>query len=106
MPNCFYILQTAKTLAGFKSDEPYFVSRTLLELDEDIGYYIDLLLPDYRRWQQERESQFGDKSSCCDVFLNHLIPYFVEVVLQDAIYFINQNRFSRRPFFEMIRVSA
>jgi hypothetical protein len=93
-------------MAGFKPDEPYYVARTLLELDENIDYYIDLLLPEYRRWKQEVASEFGDKSTCCDVFLTHLIPYFVEVVLQDAIYFINQNRFSRRPFFEMIRVSA
>jgi hypothetical protein len=63
-----------------------YVARTLLELDENIDYCIDLLLPEYRRWKQEVESEFGDKSTCyCDVFLNHLIPYFVEVVLQDAI---------------------
>jgi hypothetical protein len=76
-----------------------------LELEENIDYYINKLLPEYPRWKQEMNSEFGDKSSCADTFLNHIIPYMVEVVLQDSIYFVNDRRFKRRPFFQMIRVS-
>jgi hypothetical protein len=71
----------AKTYAGFKPDQPYFVARTHVELEEEIEYYANLLLPELARWRRERKSRFGDKSTCSDVFLNQLIPYLVEVLM-------------------------
>lgn len=82
------------------------MARTHVELEEDVEYYANLLLPELARWRRERKSRFGDKSTCSDVFLNQLIPYLVEVLMQDCIYFVHDDRFRHRPFFQMIRVSA
>ena len=92
-------------MAGFrKGEKSYFVPRTLIPLGpRGIDSYCDLLLPNLKRWRREANGRFGDKSTCCDTFLNHLIPYFVEVLVQDGIYLIND--FPDHPMSKLLKVS-
>ena len=87
-----------------KGKREYFVSRTLIPLDHDIEWYCNRLLPNYRRWRWERNTRaYGDKSTCCDTFLNNIIPYFVEVLVQDGIYFVKD--FPKHPMSLLLKVS-
>ena len=49
-----------------------------------------MLLPKYDEWKAQAASRNGDKTVCCDKFLNHVIPYLVEVLVQDSIYFTQE----------------
>jgi hypothetical protein len=80
--------EVCKVMAGFSKEEPYFVPRTMLTLLHPIEVYERLLLPDLADWRVEAASVGGDKSSCCDKFLNHVVPFLVEVLIQDSIYFV------------------
>jgi hypothetical protein len=86
-----------------KGDKKYFVPRTLVPLDLEIDDYCVLLLPKLRRWRAQATGPRGDKSTCCDTFLNNLIPYFVEVVVQDGIYFVSD--FPDHPMSHLLKVS-
>ena len=55
-------IQTAKTFAGFKPAEPYFVARSHLDLPDDVETCAAALLPQLARWRQEQNSRLGDKS--------------------------------------------
>jgi hypothetical protein len=92
-------------MAGHKKgDKKYFVPRTLIPLTSTvIDSYCHRLLPNLRRWRAEARSVHGDKSTCCDTFLNHLIPYFVEVLVQDGIYFIKD--FPNHSVSHLLKVS-
>jgi hypothetical protein len=92
-------------MAGHKKGEKsYFVPRTLIPLGpRTIDSYCDLLLPNLKRWRRQANGRNGDKSTCCDTFLNHLIPYFVEVLVQDGIYLIKD--FPNHPVSHMLKVS-
>lgn len=80
--------EACKVMAGHKKDEAYFVEREFLDLPQDIGTLINLLLPSYSKWVRQASSKHGDKSIACRKFLNEIIPYMVEVFVQDGIYFI------------------
>ena len=80
--------EACKVMAGFSKDEGYFVEREHLELPFAIAALIDFLLPSYREWVTEHQSENGDKSSCCRNFLFDTIPYMVRVVVQDGIYLV------------------
>ena len=76
-------------MAGFKKGEPYHCERALLELPKSIGWYEKKLFgTKLDRFRAEAASMDGDKSTCASNFLNHTIPWFVEVLVQDGIYFI------------------
>jgi hypothetical protein len=80
--------EVCKVMAGFTKEEPYFVPRTMLGLLHSVEEYEELLLPELARWRVEAASVGGDKSTCCDKFLNHVVPFLLEVLLQDSIYFV------------------
>jgi hypothetical protein len=80
--------EVCKVMAGFRKDEPYFVPGTHLKLLYPIGTYEQLLLPDLADWGVEADAVGDDHSSCCNKFLNHVIPFLLEVLIQDSIYFI------------------
>ena len=81
--------EACKVYAGFSKEEAYFVPRTLLTLPYTIEQYENFLFGDKLvQWRSEANSPQGDKTVCCDKFLNHIIPYLVEVLVTDGIYFI------------------
>jgi hypothetical protein len=77
-------------MAGFnKKGEPYRCERGLVVLPFSIPWYEQKLFgTKLAQFRTEAASRDGDKSTCCSNFLNHLLPWFVEVLLQDGIYFI------------------
>jgi hypothetical protein len=80
--------EACKVMAGFGREEGYFVEREFINLPWELGALINLLLPSYSRWVRQAASREGDKSVACRKFLNEIIPYMVEVLVQDSIYFI------------------
>jgi hypothetical protein len=80
--------EACKVMAGFAKDEGYFIEREFLDPPFPIRTLIDTLLPSYSRWLLEAASPEGDKTTLCRKFLGEIIPYMVEVVVQDGIYFI------------------
>jgi hypothetical protein len=94
---CLTELQTCQVMAGFSKKQAYFVPRALLQLPHPIGWYKERLLPELTTWrQQAAHPTQGDKSQCAQKFLNQLIPYFLEVAVQDGIYFVRD--FPNHPF--------
>ena len=77
-------------MAGFTSKEPYYIGRSMVELQHSISWYEGRLLPELATWRQQAASVNGDKSLLCDKVLNHIIPYFITVLVQDGIYFAPQ----------------
>lgn len=96
-------LQTCKVMSGFRKDEPYFVPRTKVPLPHTIDWYCVRLLPKLNVWRQQAQSREGDKSSCAYKFLYRLLPYFVQVLVQDGIYFIRD--FPSHPMSNYLKVS-
>jgi hypothetical protein len=90
-------------MAGFRRDSPYFVARTLLELPNSIEWYCRQLLPDLATWRQQAASRGGDKSTCCHKFLHYILPYLVEVLVQDGVFFIRD--FPDHPMSMYLKVS-
>ena len=80
----------------------YFCPRTLLPLPHDIEWYENLLLPRLARWRQQSAGRGGDNTICANRFLNHIIPYFVEVIIQDGIFFTQD--FPNHPLAHMLYV--
>jgi hypothetical protein len=74
-------------MPGFTSNEPYWIGRAMLELQHSIAWYEAKLLPNLAVWRQQAASGTGDKSLLCNKVLNHIIPYFITVMVQDGIYF-------------------
>jgi hypothetical protein len=90
-------------MAGFRKKAPYLVPRALLDLPNKVEWYCEKLLPDLSTWRQQAGSRGGDKSILCDKFLNYLLPYFVEVLVQDGIYFVKD--FPNHPMSQYLKVS-
>ena len=82
--------ETLKVMANFRKSEAYFNALSHLQLPHDIDYYIKCLLPRYDDWMAQRASPTGDKSKACTTFLTRVIPYLVEVLVQNGIYFIEE----------------
>ena len=76
-------------MAGFKRTEEYYVARSHIVLPKSISWYVKKLLPKYERWINESAGPNGDKSLCAKNFLHSLIPWLVEVLIQDSIFFVN-----------------
>ena len=79
---------TCKVMAGFKLDEAYFVPRCDIELPQSLDFYISCLLPKLFEYRIQSLSERGDDSTCCKNWLYHLVPWFILVLVQDGIYFI------------------
>ena len=92
-------------MAGFSKKQAYFVPRALLPLPHAIGWYEERLRPELATWREEAaHPTLEDKSICADKFLNELIPYFLEVVVQDGIYFVKD--FPNHPFSQLLKVRS
>jgi hypothetical protein len=82
--------EVCKVMASFTKEEPYFVPCTHLELPKTGKKYLTLLLPQLAGWRFEAASTgSGDKFSCCQQFLNEVLPFFMEVLIQASVYFIH-----------------
>jgi hypothetical protein len=57
-------------------------------LKKTLLWHIKVLLPHWSVWKQQRTCCNGDKSELCNKFLNHFIPYFIEVLVQDGAWFV------------------
>jgi hypothetical protein len=91
-------------MAGFRKESPYFVARANLNLPKSVEWYCKKLLPALATWRQQAGSRRGDKSTLCDKFLNYLLPYFVEVLVQDGVYFVKD--FPDHPMTQYLKVST
>ena len=91
-------------MAGFRKSQPWFLARSKLQLAYAISEYEKRLLPFLKQWRRQAKSRFGDKSSCCDNFLNEIIPYYIEVLVQDGIYFTRD--FPQHPMSHYLNVST
>jgi hypothetical protein len=80
--------EACRVMAGFSKHEAYFVGREHLILPLEIGVLIRTLLPRYDTWLAQAASPHGDKSTACKTFLQDIIPYMVQVIVQDGIYLI------------------
>jgi hypothetical protein len=91
-------------MAGFLKEQGYFVPRALLKLPHPVEWYAKKLLPNLPMWRRQLKSRHGDKSVCGKKFLNELIPFFVEVAVQDGIYFVRD--FPDHDFSKLLCVSS
>ena len=89
-------------MAGFSKEEAHFVPEQLLEMPWDMNLLIEYLLPKYPQWVREAASAQGDKSTCCKHFLNDIIPFLVEVLVQDGIFLIDD--FPNHPMSQYLKV--
>ena len=103
LPFLLYKFQVALVMAGFSKKEPYFVPRALLKLPFPVETCIAYLLPNYGVWCVQQFSPMGDKSETCQKFLNRIIPFLVEVLVQDGIYLIRD--FPKHPMSLYLKVS-
>ena len=90
-------------MAGFNKSESHYLPEDQIRLPSTVEYYVKKLLPlieDYRRQSSQRG---GDKSLCCDNFLNELLPFLVETVVRRGIWFIRD--FPTHPFAEVLKDS-
>ena len=83
------VAKTCKVMAGFDIDDAYFVPRSMIELPHSVQWYVRKLLPRYDAWKAEATSSRGDKSTFCAMFLDDLLPWLVEVLVQDGCYFVD-----------------
>jgi hypothetical protein len=91
-------------MAGHRKHErTYFVPRTQLQLEHPVEWYAIRLLPKLVDYRKQAASSQGDKSDCCDNFLHEVLPYFVEVLVQDGVFFIRD--FPNHPVSLWLKVS-
>lgn len=83
------VAKTCKVMAGFDINDAYFVPRSMIELPNHVLWYVRKVLPRYDTWKAEAESAKGDKSTFCAMFLDDLLPWLVEVLVQDGCYFVD-----------------
>jgi hypothetical protein len=90
---CQLPIPICKTLAGFERDEKYIVPRTSIGLPGNLS--IDtatkILFPDIDTWKAQIESDDGDKCTGARHFVDKVIPFLSEVILQDGIYWIKNH---------------
>ena len=95
--------KTLKIMAGFKNGEPYHLERGQVALPYAIGWYEQRLFgAKITNWPHDAERDDGDKSTCCSNFLNGIIPWFVEVLIQDGVFFIIE--FQDHPLSHWLKV--
>ena len=85
--------KTCTVMSEFKDNEPYHLERGQVELPRPISWYeVQLFGDKISNWRAQAGSDDGDKSTCCSNFLNEIIPWFVEVLVHDGIFFIDDFR--------------
>jgi hypothetical protein len=84
------LLKTCNAAAGHrKGEKSYFIPYMLLPLRKLVEWHCDILLPHLALWKSKAAGTEGDKSSLCKKFLYDIIPYFVEVFVQDGAQFVH-----------------
>ena len=92
-------------MAGFSKEDAYYVPRVTLEWENhSLSSLTKHVLPNIDNWKTQSGSRNGDKSQCARTFLYKLLPWFVEVLVQDGIYFITD--FPDHPLSAFLRVSC
>lgn len=98
--------ETMKVMSGFRKDEPRFVKEEHVVLPGNRNQYIeeciDVLIPRYKDYVGQQKSALGDKSKCAETFLYDIIPFLVETVVQDGIYFLRDHPL--HPFSQLLKV--
>jgi hypothetical protein len=90
-------------MAGFSKDDASFVPRAKLTMNGRSWESITkLLLPKIEGWRRQAQNLRGDKSSCATMFLNLMLPWFVEVLVQDGAFFIHS--FPNHPVTNFLKV--
>jgi hypothetical protein len=80
--------EVMKVMAGFQTDEEYYVPRTLLEMPWTPLEMTRAVFPRYDQWVAQQQSPFGDNSMAASNFLYQTLPFLALVALQDGIYWI------------------
>ena len=92
-------------MAGFSKDDAYYVPRATLTIPNRSWASITKhLLPNIDAWRDQAEAPAGDKSTCAKTFLYQMLPWFVEVLVQDGVFFIKE--FPQHPVSNFLRVSC
>ena len=98
---------TLKVMSGFKKWETRFVKTEHVVFPRERKMYLKAgmkhLLPNYKNYVKQHNSPGGDRSTCCEKFLFHILPYFVETVLQCGYWFIAD--YPQHPLTHILRVS-
>lgn len=81
-----------KCMAGFSSDEEYYVPRSELAFPDWTNHHdvTTLLFPSIIRWQQEQLHGLGDHSEAAKNFLHEVLPFLATVIFQDGIYWVTR----------------
>ena len=99
--------ETLKVMSGFRKWETRYVKTEHVVFPRERREYLKAgtkhLLPQYHRYLKEYRSTRGDHSTCADKFLNNILPYFVETVLQCGFWFISD--YPKHPLTQILRVS-
>ena len=90
--------RVAYVLSGFNpldKNETYFVPRASIGLpcdDTQFPLLVELLFPQINVWKNELASNHGDKgySMAANHFLDEVIPYMTQVLVQDGIYWLEK----------------
>ena len=82
-------------MAGYDAKEPYFLPRGMVDTPMPIHDCEEILLPKLNEWRAQLNHDSGDKTAAAQNFLNKFIPFIIEVVLQDGIYWVQ--KFPKHP---------
>jgi hypothetical protein len=99
---CEVSIPVASTIAGFRPNkDPYFVPRTSFHPPIGItnNECTNLLFSDIGRWREEMNSNDGDASKGARHFLEFMLPFFAEVMVQDGMYWTKE--FRSNPVVEL-----
>lgn len=77
-----------KVMAGFGRTEVYSVPRAEITIPYEQPEL--LVFPHIHVWQAQMESPMGDKCEAARNFLNKMLPWLAEVVIQDGVYWIDR----------------
>jgi hypothetical protein len=84
--------ETLKVMCGFKKHECRFVPTEHVEFPRDHDVYMkagtEVLLPQYKRYVSEYHSTEGDRTRAATTMVFHVLPYFIETLLQCGYWFI------------------
>ena len=93
--------RTCHVMAGFELSESYYVPRAQLELPHPLESILLDILPRLPMWREQHLREGGDNSTAAENFLSDTIPYIVEVVVQDGIFFIRD--FPDHPMSQLLK---
>ena len=69
-------------------EKEYWVPRTKIPLNKDVLWYVQALLPQYPFLLVQHQGTGGDKSGTARKFLEKILPYLVQVLVQDGAFLV------------------